>query len=104
MQTKGVNYREDDKSAPVITGVSIAIAMVLMVMAGWYSSFTDVEGAFLHGTFQRKNEKVYTSVPQGLRHLYPPTVMLLLLATTYGTIQGALQWFREMTKALMYLQ
>ena len=84
--------------------MSIAIVMVFCILANWSTRITDVEGAFLHGSFQNKNEKVYTQVPVGLRELYPPWALLLLLATIYGTIQGALQWFREMIKALMYLQ
>ena len=84
--------------------MSINICMVLIVLAGWGTRITDVEGAFLNGSFQKMNHKVYTIVPPGLRKLYLPWVLLLLLATMYGTIQGALQWFCEMVKALTYLQ
>ena len=103
-QEDGVNYSKDDKSSPVITDMSINICMVLIILAGWGTRITDVEGAFLNGSFQKRNQKVYTTVPPGLKSMYPPWVLLLLLATMYGTIQGALQWFREMVKALTYLQ
>ena len=103
-QEDGVNYSKDDKSSPVITDMSINICFVLIVLGKWGTRITDVEGAFLNGSFQKRNQKVYTTVPLGLRTLYPPWVLLLLLATMYGTIQGALQWFREMVKALTYLQ
>ena len=84
--------------------MSINICMMLIVLGGWGTLITDVEGAFLNGSFQKMNQKVYTIVPPGLRKLYPRWVLLLLLATMYGTIQGALQWFREMVKELTYLQ
>ena len=71
----------------------IAIVMVFTVLANWSTWITDVEGAFLHGSFQNKNEKVFTQIQLGLRELYPSWALLLLLATIYGTIQGALQWF-----------
>ena len=103
-QEKGKKYSNDDESSPVITDMSIAIVMVFCILANWSTRIMDVEGAFLHGSFQNKNEKVFTQVPLGLRELYPLWALLLLLATIYGTIQGALQWFREMIKALMYLQ
>ena len=99
-----MNYSKDDKSPPVITDMSINICMVLIALAGWGTRSTDVEGAFLNGSFQKRNQKVYTTVPLGLRTLYPTWVLLLLLATMYGTIQGTLQWFCEMVKALTYLQ
>ena len=78
--------------------------MVFCILANWSTRITYVEGVFLHTSFQNKNEKVFTQVPLGLRELYPPWALLLLLATIYGTIQGALQWFSEMIKALMYIQ
>ena len=36
--------------------------MVLIVLAGWGTRITDVEGAFLNGSFQKVNQKVYTTV------------------------------------------
>ena len=59
-QEEGKNYSNDDKS-------SIVIVMVFCILANWSTRITDVEGAFLHGSFQNKNEKVFTQVPVGLR-------------------------------------
>ena len=99
-----MNYSKDDKSSPVITDMSINICLVLIVLGKWGTRITNVEGAFLNGLIQKRNQKVYTTVPFGLRTLYPPWVLLLLLATMYGTIQGKLQWYCEMVKVLTYLQ
>ena len=96
-------YREDDKSSPVINDVSIKIVLTLIVLAGWSTRITDVEGAFLNGSFERKHEKLYTEVPEGLKDCYPWWAILLMLKSMYGTIQGALQWFREICMALKYL-
>ena len=82
----------------------INICMVLIVLVGWDTRLTDLEGAFLNELFEKSNQKVYTTVPLGLRTMYPSWVLLLLLATLYDTIQGALQCFHEMVlNALMYL-
>lgn len=62
-QEEGHNYPKDDKSSPVITNMLITIVMVMIILASWYPCITDVEGTFLHGTVQRKNEKVYANIP-----------------------------------------
>jgi hypothetical protein len=74
--------------------------MVLIILANWTTRITDVEGAFLNGNFERKTEKLYGKVPQGFEREYPPWAVLLILQSLYGTIQGALQRFRECCKAL----
>ena len=65
-QEEGKNYLNDDKSSPVITDMSITIVMVFCILADWSIRITDVEGVFLHGSFQNKNEKVFSQVPLGL--------------------------------------
>ena len=78
--------------------------MVLIILANWTTRITDVEGAFLNGNFERKMEKLYGKVPQGFEREYPPWAVLLFLQCLYGTIQGALQRFRECCKALKFLK
>jgi hypothetical protein len=83
---------------------AIKIIMVLIILGNWTTRITDVEGAFLNGNFERKKEKLYGKVPQGFEKEYPPWAVLLFLQCLYGTIQGALQWFRECCKALSFLK
>ena len=97
-------YRKDDKSAPVMNKTSIKVVMVLIILGAWYTKVIDVEGAFLHGYFQRWNEKLYTSIPKGFEKYYPYWAILLCLKTIYGTIHGAIQWWREICKAMYYLK
>ena len=103
-QKENEQYRKDDKSAPVVNETSIKIVMVLIVLGAWYTKVIDVEGAFLHGYFQRRNEKLYASIPKGFEKYYPHWAVLLCLKTIYGTIQGAIQWWREVCKAMYYLK
>ena len=104
-QIDGQHYKKDNKAAPVICDMAIKIVLTLYVMcSNWYSRITDVEGAFLNGSFQKKNKKIYTPVPKGMKRLYPAWAVLVLLATIYGTTQAALQWYREMYLSLNYLQ
>ena len=102
-QIEGQHYLSDDKSAPVINMTSIKLALAMVVMGNWATKIVDVQGAFLHGYFQRRKERLFASVPQGFENYYPPNAILEVLKSTYGTIQGALQWWRECCKAMYYL-
>ena len=86
-QDEGTYCLNDDKSSPVITDILIVIVMEFTILANWSTRITDVEEVFLHGSFQNKNEKVFTQVPLELRERDPPWALLLLLATIYETIQ-----------------
>eukprot|EP00957_Ditylum_brightwellii_P070155 5329200-Ditylum_brightwellii.AAC.1 len=66
-------------------------------MAGWATRLLDVNGAFLNGRFQNK-EQLYMIVPQGFERVYPEDVLLLLLRTLYGLKQAAMQFWRELQK------
>jgi hypothetical protein len=103
-QVEDESYQKDDTSSPVISEMAIKIIMVLIILGNWATRITDVEGAFLNGGFQRKSERLYGKVPQGFEKEYPPWAVLLFLQCLYGTIQGALQWFRECCKALRFLK
>ena len=86
-QIEGQHYLGDDKSAPVINMTSIKLALALVVMGDWATKIVDVQGAFLHGYFQRRKERLFASVPQGFENYYPPNSILEVLKSTYGTIQ-----------------
>jgi hypothetical protein len=102
-QVEDESYQKDDTSSPVVSEMTIKIIMVLIILGNLTTRITDVEGAFLNGGFERKKEKLYGKVPQGFEREYPPWAVLLFLQCLYGTIQGALQWFRECCKALTFL-
>jgi Reverse transcriptase (RNA-dependent DNA polymerase) len=71
----------------------MTIMIILMVMAGWYGSLTDVHGAFLKGHFG-VGEQLHMHVPQGFEEYYGSDVVLLLLKTIYGFVQSAYVWWR----------
>ena len=59
-QEEGNNYSKDDKPSPVITDLSIAIVMAMIVLGNWYVP-TSVEGTF--GSYMecfREGMKKYT--------------------------------------------
>ena len=74
-------------------------------MAGWYQHLLDVEGAFLHGHFEHPDKhKMYTKVPEAYKKWYPSWAIFQLLRTQYGTVQAALQYYRECCKALAFIR
>jgi hypothetical protein len=103
-QVEDESYQKYDTSSPVISEMAIKIIMVLIILGNWATRITDVKGTFLNGNYERKTEKLYGKVPQGFEREYPPWVVLLFLQCLYGTIKGALQWFRESCKALSFLK
>ena len=79
--------------------------MVLTILAGWYQHLVDVEGAFLNGEFEHPDKhKLHVKIPEAYQQWYPPWAVFLLLKTQYGTVQAALQYYRECCKALAYLK
>ena len=103
-QKEGLQYQHDDKLAPVNNAMSIKIILVLVVLGNWFTKIIDVQVAFLHGQFQQQKEKLYTEVPEGFEKYFPHNAILLMLQTIYGSIQGALQWWRECYKVMYYLK
>ena len=81
-QVEGKHYDEHDRSAPVVSAITIHIVLVLILMMGWYAVVMDVKGAFLYGEFDEAH-KVYMEVPQGWERFYPSNVILMLLKTVY---------------------
>lgn len=104
MQVDGKHYDSHDKSSPVATEVGIRIVFVLTLLAGWYQHLVDVEGAFLNGVFAKPDKhKIYMQVPEAYKAWYPSWAVFRLLKTQYGTVQAALQYYRECFKALAFL-
>jgi hypothetical protein len=97
-QVDGQHYDEDSKFAPVVSGATIHIVLIMIIMAGWCAELLDVKGAFLHGTFE-KGRKVYMEVPQGFEQFYPWNFVLLLLKTLYGTKQAAKAFWLKLLEA-----
>ena len=98
MQQDGKHFDSQDKSSPVVTPVGIRIAMVLTILAGWYQHLVDVEGSFLNGEFEHPDKhKLHAKIPEAYQQWYPPWAVFLLLKTQYGTVQAALQYYRELS-------
>jgi hypothetical protein len=97
-------YEEDDKAAPVVNGITIRIAMHLMVMAAWTAHIMDIHGAFLKGKF-KAGEVIFMTIPQGFEKYYPEgAIHRLLLRTIYGLKQAAIAFWRETLKAFHYMK
>jgi hypothetical protein len=101
-QEDGEHYDKLTKSAPVANEITIRMVLVLIVMAGWYASVVDVNGAFLTGELGPDVE-CYLEVPEGFEKYYPPNVVLLLLKTLYGMIQAAHQFWTTLVNALRHM-
>ena len=87
-QIDGEHYDEDSKASPVVQDATIFLVFVLIIMFGWYCIIEDVQGAFLHGVFE-KDCKIFINIPQGFEKYYPQGWAILLLKTLYGTKQAA---------------
>ena len=98
-QVEGKHYDEHDRSAPVVSAITIHIVLVLILMMGWYAVVMDVKGAFLYGEFDEAH-KVYMEVPQGWERFYPSNVILMLLKTVYGCRQSAKAFWKKLLQAL----
>jgi uncharacterized membrane protein YheB (UPF0754 family) len=98
-QVDGEHYGSDDKSAPVLSEISIRVILTLIVMAAWWAELMDVLGVFLHGGFDPKH-MMYMFVPQGFEAWYPSNVVLLLLHIIYGTKQVANRFWKKLLAAL----
>lgn len=101
-QVNGVHYREESKSSPVVSDITIRIVFVLAVMASMYMEVLDVKGAFLHGEFE-DGEKIYMEIPQGFEKYYPKNHVWLLVRTLYGLKQAALAFWRKLVLTMAYI-
>ena len=69
-QVDGEHCNEDDKAAPVVNDAAIHIALVLVLMAGWWAEILDARGAFSHGEFE-EGQEVHMDAPQGFERFCP---------------------------------
>jgi Reverse transcriptase (RNA-dependent DNA polymerase) len=102
-QIDGLHFDSSGTSASAVNDITIGIVLVLTILAGWTAMLLDVRGAFMNWRF-KDGEKVYMYVPEGFEKWYPGDDVLLLLKTLYGLKQAAMQFWREMAKALAYMK
>jgi Reverse transcriptase (RNA-dependent DNA polymerase) len=91
-QINGEHFDKDTKASPVVGLMTIMIILILMIMAGWYGSLTDVHGTFLKGHFG-VGEQLHMHAPQGFEKYYGSNVVLLLLKLIYGLVQLVYAWW-----------
>ena len=102
-QEEGVHYDPSSTAAPVTNDVSIRMMFTIALMAGWIGYIIDVKGAFLHGEFEN-GEQIYTNIPEGFEQFWDPAVYVWLLKkTSYGLIQAAVQFWKNLLKAMQYM-
>jgi hypothetical protein len=83
----------------VINYATVRIVMVLIIIFKWSVQLVDVKSAFLCGNFE-DGEDIYMEVPEGFEKFYGSYVLSLLLQTIYGLKQVAMEFWRELVKAL----
>ena len=93
-QQDGIHYDSTSTAAPVVSEVTIRVMLTMVVMCDWAARLVDVQGAFLLGEFEEKDEKVYIEVPKGFEEFYAKDSVLLLLKTLYGLKQSALAFWK----------
>ena len=102
-QEDSIHYDGQSIASPVTTDVTVRVVLTLMLMCGWTAKLLDVKGAFLHGEFDN-GEQIYTEVPQGFERFVDPLVyVLLLMKTCYGSKQAARMFWKELLRAMNYL-
>ena len=93
-QQDRIHYDSTSTAAPVVSEVTIRVMLTIVVMCDWAARLVDVQGAFLLGEFEEKDEKVYIEVPKGFEEFYAKDSVLLLLKTLYGLKQSALAFWK----------
>ena len=103
-QEENIHYDPSSTAAPVTNDVTIRMMLTLALMAGWTGHIIDVKGAFLHGEFEN-GEQIYTKIPEGFEKFWDPNIWVwLLMKTTYGLIQAAVQFWKTLLKAMRYMK
>lgn len=103
-QKEGLQYQADDKSAPVINGMTIKIVLTLIVLITGLPKLLMFRELSYMANFNEAPKKLYASVPQGLEKWYLHNTILLMFKTIYSMIQGAIQWWHKCYKAMYYLK
>ena len=98
-QNDGIHYYESSINLPVARDVIIRIAIILVLMEGWYSQFFDVKGDFLNDDMD-DSDKMYMYFPQGFEIYHPRNVVLMILKAVYVTKQTAMQFCKNLVACM----
>ena len=97
-QVQGVDY--DDTYAPVAQLSSLCTILAIAACNNWDIEVFDFHSAFLNSKLS-KGEDIYMQLPEGYatngKYMRPVTK---LNVTLYGSKQGALRWYQELSKSL----
>ena len=103
-QVEHIHYDPSSTAAPVTNDVTIRVMLTIAIMASWIAYIVDVKGAFLHGDFENE-EEIYTEIPEGFDQWWDPAIWVwLLMKTSYGLIQAAVQFWKTLLKAMRYMK
>ncbi len=97
-QVEGQYYDRSSISAPVTNGMTIRLALTLMLASGGIAHVVDMKGAFLYGEFE-DGEKIYIKVPLGFKEFNNDNTVLLLKKCLYGLNQVVMAFYRKLLVA-----
>ena len=97
-QIQGVNYNET--YAPVTRLASLRTILTIATRNSWDIEVFDFHSTFLNGKLGN-GEDIYMELPEGYAmsgdHVHPVTKLNIAL---YGSKQGALRWYQELSSTL----
>ena len=96
-QIPGVDYTEN--YAPVVDAVTVILAIIWAIMLQLDGEIIDVETAFLYGMLE---ELLFMTIPEGLEYFkqIEDDMCAQLLATLYGLVQAARQFWKKLMATL----
>jgi hypothetical protein len=97
-QVYGIDY--EDTFAPVARFETVWILLALAALEDWDIEALDVKTAYLYGSL---DEEIYMDQPEGYIKKGQERKVCRLLKSLYGLKQLALQWNKEIHKALVNL-
>ena len=99
-----MHYDSASIHSPVTSDVSVRIVMVLALMANWDGKISDVKGAFLKGSLDPSQERMFMHIPQGFEEYYEKDEVLELHKAIYGTKKAAMAFWRELLACMRYIK
>jgi hypothetical protein len=97
-QVYGIDY--EDTFTPVARFKTVRILLALAALEDWDIEALDVKTAYLYGSL---DEEIYMDQPEGYIKKGQERKVCRLLKSLYGLKQSALQWNKEIHKALVNL-
>jgi hypothetical protein len=97
-QVYGIDY--EDTFAPVARFETVRILLALAALEDWDIEALNVKTAYLYGSL---DEEIYMDQPEGYIKKGQERKVCRLLKSLYGLKQSALQWNKEIHKALVNL-